>query len=139
MQSGHIHLVSVKVADKPGMLAAVTSALAEGNINVDAFAADPSGIHLATRDAGAAKAAIEAAGFKCTTEAVQEIILEDRPGALANVCRALADAGINIPSAFGMAAGFAARIFVRVGDMPRAAPVLAKLGGGPVSPTKKLR
>lgn len=138
MDGGH-HLVSVKVADKPGMLAAVTTALAEGNINVDAFAADPSGIHLATRDPKAAKAAIEKAGFKVTTEAVQEIILEDRPGALANVCRALADAGINIPSAFGMAAGFAARIFIRVTDMPRAAPVLEKASRGPVGPTKRLR
>ena len=129
----------VKAADRPGMLAAVTGALAQGNINVDAFAADPNGIHIATRDVTGAKAAIEKAGFTCETEAVQEVILEDRPGALANVCGALADAGINIPSAFGMAAGMVARIFIRAGDMPRASAILEKAGGRPVSPTKRLR
>lgn len=134
-----VHLVNVRVADKPGMLAAVTGALADGNINVDAFSADPAGIHLVTRDPEAAIAAILKAGFKATTEPVQQIILEDRPGALANICRALADAGINIPSAFGMAAGFAARIFIRVGDMPRAAPILERANAGPVGPTKRLR
>lgn len=139
MQVGHVvHIVSVVVQDKPGMLAKVTRALADGNINVDAFSVDPAGIHLVTRDLKPARSTIEGMGFPCKVEEVQEIVLEDRPGALANVCEALAGANINIQSAFGMAAGFAGRIFVRVSDMPRAAPILAAASRRPVGPSHNL-
>ena len=134
-----VYLVSVAVEDEPGMLAQVARALADGNINVDAFAADPAGIHLVTREMKPMKAAIEGLGFQTSVEEVHEIVLEDRPGALANICEALAAAGINIQSAFGMAAGFAGRIFVNVSDMPRAAPILEAASRRPVGPGANLK
>ncbi len=127
-----LYLFRVLAKDEVGSLARIARALASERINLEGFAVDSSGVQLVTRDREHAEQALEADGLAFLVDEVHEVVLQDRPGALADLCERLAAVGINIATAFGVATGAAGRIYIRVNDLPHAAPILDSVSEGPV-------
>src|SRR6266566_4636494 len=89
--------------DRPGSLAKATDAIAKAGINIEGFCAVPSGkdgkgtFRVITKDPATTKKALETAGFKVQEERdVAVIDIDDRPGALAQVLRRLAENELNV-------------------------------------------
>ena len=114
--------LTVKPDDRPGVLAEMGEALAGAGVNIDGFSAVAGGgrgeIHILVEDGTAARAALEAAGMEVGAE--QEVLVvpaDDRPGALGEIARRIADAGVNISLAY-LAAG--SRVVLGVDDLEAA-------------------
>ena len=93
--------LSVKGENRPGAMAEVGEALGAAGVNINGGCAVTSGgegwMHILVDDAGAARAALEGAGYAVESE--REVVMadaEDVPGALGAVARKFADAGVNI-------------------------------------------
>ncbi|MEA3203602.1 MAG: domain pair [Thermoplasmata archaeon] len=129
--SGGLFLVSVLIRDEPGALARVARLLAAHNINLRGLMVDAAGINLLTTSLPAARAALDDSALRYTVQEVHEVLLEDHPGTLADLCERLAHAGINIVTAFGVSTGSAGRIYINVSDLPRAAPIIDTVSQGP--------
>lgn len=127
-----LYLFRVLAKDEPGALARITRALATERINLEGFAVDSAGIQLVTRNREAAENALWTAGIAYLVDEVHEVILQDRPGALADLCERLAAVNVNIATAFGVANGSAGRIYVRVNDLQHAAPIIDAVSDGPI-------
>jgi hypothetical protein len=101
----------VTVPDKPGAGAGVLSVLKEAGVNLVAYLGFPGGrgraqLDLFPEDANALKKATQAAGFKLSKPKRAFLIQgDDRPGAVADLTRTLADAKINITAAAAACAG----------------------------------
>ncbi len=96
---------TIAVPHNKGSLANLAEEMSRENINIEGLSAlehDGSVIfHLLTTDKAATMRAINKVGYKVTREA--EVIVErveDRPGMLAKVTRRIADAGINLTTAY---------------------------------------
>ena len=94
--------LTVLTPNKPGVLAAITSILAERGVNLDAFdiqALNKTAVISLTVDQyDVAIHALKDHGYKAITEDSLVIKLEDKPGALATVAMRLKDAGIDLRS-----------------------------------------
>jgi hypothetical protein len=97
--------LAVTVEDKPGELASLGEAAGRAGINIDGVCCFSCQgrfvVHLLVDDAAGAREAIEGAGYTLLEE--REVVvaaLEDRPGALGETARRLADAGVNIELAY---------------------------------------
>ena len=93
--------LTVVFEDRPGTIADLGEALGEAGINIDGmcgFPCEGKGIlHILVDDASGARRALEAIGFKVTSE--REVFLletEYRPGMLGEVSRKIANAGVNV-------------------------------------------
>jgi hypothetical protein len=108
----------VSAESRPGVLAAIGQALGDAGINIEGFCAitaDGRGtLHLLVEDAPAARAALEGAGFRVEERDVLLGEIEDRPGAIGELARKLADVGVNIEFAY-LTAG--ARVVLGVNDL----------------------
>ena len=124
-------VITVAIRDEPGALALVSRQLADWHINLKGVVADPSGMRFLTDDHEAISKALDEVGFLYRVAEVQQVVLDDRPGALAALCSRLAYAGINIESVFGVASGHAGHVFIEVSDWERAAPILDTFSMGP--------
>ncbi len=130
-------LFRIAVRNEPGALARVTRYLANWHVDLKGFVVDPAGMQLLTEDADAARRAFDEAGIVTMMSPVLEFSLTDRPGALAQVCQRLADANIDIVSAFGVAVGSTNRICILANDMARAAPIIEAFNrGAPVAASR---
>jgi len=97
--------LTVSVEDRPGALATVGEALGRAGVNIEGLCLVTSEgrgwIHLLVADAAAARSALEAVGVTVEDEA-DPLISEtppdavDRPGAMGEAARAVAEAGVNI-------------------------------------------
>ena len=112
--------------DQPGVLARVGQALGDAGLNIEgvsAFTGQGKGVvHLLVDDAEGAQEALSAAGFE--VRAARDVLLveiEDRPGALGELCRKLADAEVNIEQSY-LATG--SRLVLAVDDVAKARSVL---------------
>jgi hypothetical protein len=100
--------LTIVVDDRPGELARVGEALGGAGINIEGFAGfgfEGRGIiHVLVEDAGAARSALEGAGVQVSGEAdalVMPVEADvDRPGALGEMARKMADAGINFSAVY---------------------------------------
>ena len=100
--------LTISVEDRPGGMAAVGEALGNAGINVEGLCGhgfEGRGmIHICVQDGAAAKSALEGAGIKVEGEA--DAILggsvagADTPGTMGAMARQIADAGINVRSAY---------------------------------------
>ncbi|HXF36200.1 MAG TPA: ACT domain-containing protein [Actinomycetota bacterium] len=98
----------MSVEDRPGTLADIGEALGRAGINIEGFAGfgvEGRGIiHLLVEDAAAARRALEEAGIKVEGEAdaiVADMSADaDRPGALGEAARRVANAGVNIRASY---------------------------------------
>jgi hypothetical protein len=97
--------LAVTVEDKPGELASLGEATGRAGINIDGVCCFSSEgrfvVHLLVDDAAGTRRAVENAGYTSIEEREVVIVgLEDRPGALGETARKVADAGVNIELAY---------------------------------------
>lgn len=113
--------------DEPGVLARVGEAAGNAGINIEgisAFTGEGKGVvHLLVRDPTAAQEALADAGFD--VRAARDVLvvdIDDRPGAMGEVCRTLADNDVNIQQAYIAGGGdkTAYRLVLAVDDIDKA-------------------
>jgi hypothetical protein len=102
--------LTVVMEDKPGKLADLGEATGRAGVNIDGLCAmtgDGKGfIHILVGDAPAAREALEEAGIGIADEQEAIIVdLHDKPGAMGEIARDLADAGVNIDVAYTIFSG----------------------------------
>jgi hypothetical protein len=89
-----------------GQLATLGEELGKVGVNIDGFCAtvaDGRGVlHVLVEDAGAARQALEGAGYNVAVEREALVLdgVEDRPGYLGEMARRLADSDVNIEVAY---------------------------------------
>jgi len=93
--------LTVFLEDRPGTLADMGEALGKAGINIEGACGLPvegKGVaHILVEDAAAARRALEEVGIEVGEEReVLALEIEDRPGALGEVSRRIANAGVNI-------------------------------------------
>jgi len=112
---------ALDVEDKPGTLGRVATILSEARINIEAFAADSSGIRILTDNPGTTTDTLKKNGIPFQAMEVIEIELPNQPGELARIATALGNHGVNVATTFGMAgADNGGKIYIRVDDVDAA-------------------
>ena len=124
----------VNMEHRPGQLAALTEALAEVGVNLDALAAygyDGSGVvRFIADDAITARHVLQEASLQFEERRVLTSHMPKRPGELATLTRSLADAGVNIEALYVLHADADGIEFAIVVDEPDTAlPHLDVTGG----------
>lgn len=124
----------IDLANRPGSLASVTQLLADEGVNVEtlaAWGADGDGIvRLIVDNAEAARRALTAAGLRITEHQVLTATLPHRPGALAELTRALADAAVNIDAMYVLRSNEREVEIALAVDQPEAADDRLQVVGG---------
>lgn len=122
--------LSVFLVNKPGVLARVCDVLAKAHVNITALTMMDSSEHgvlrLVVEDVPRARQALASVNIPTTETEVLCVEMPNRPGAMADVCRRLGDAHINISYAYcttGAPVGKALGIF-KVADSKKASKVL---------------
>jgi hypothetical protein len=118
--------LTVIMEDRPGKLADLGEATGRAGINIDGLCAvvgDGRGfIHILVEDADAARKALEEAGIDVADEREAVIVdLHDKPGAMGEIARDLAEAGVNIEVAYTIFTGVRLVILTEDVDKARAA------------------
>ena len=110
----------VNLENRPGELARMGEALGNAGVNMLGVCATTEGgaeVHLLVEDAGAARDALSGAGIEVSREREMLVVpVQEQPGELGRVARALADAGVNIELAYLAETGAA----IGVDDMEKA-------------------
>lgn len=114
--------LTVILEDRPGTLAILAETLGKEGINIEGGCGFPSEgkgvIHLLVGDAGAATKALKGAGLEVRGERdVLVLDVEDKPGAFGEICRRIADAGVNIDLFYGATSN---RIVIGCDDLEKA-------------------
>ncbi|HAX82670.1 MAG TPA: hypothetical protein DCY40_08900 [Actinobacteria bacterium] len=95
---------TVKLANAPGMLAALTENLDDAGVHIEAVAAFGVGargvVHLVVSDADTTREVLHNAGMAFEERPVLTTSLPARTGALAAMARRLADSGVNIEALY---------------------------------------
>ena len=123
---------AMDVADKPGEAARVLEALSRAGVNLLAFSGFPRGrrsqLDFIPEDVELFRKAMSAARLKVQSKKTGFLIQgDDRPGAVAEVLRKLADADINVTAVDGVSAGagrWGAILWVKPQSVNKAAKVL---------------
>ena len=102
--------LTVIMEDRPGKLAELGEATGKAGVNIDGLCAmvgDGKGfIHLLVEDASSARKALEDAGIDVADEREAVVVdLHDKPGAMGEIARDLAEAGVNIDVAYTIFSG----------------------------------
>lgn len=121
--------ITIVSKDRIGLLADVSQALAEKNINIESVSVETSGrtaiIRIVTNQEKKADSVLENAGFKPVGADVLVVRLVDRPGELAKTTRLLADNRINIENVFLLNKEGRESVFaLRVSDYQKAKKLL---------------
>jgi hypothetical protein len=88
---------TIKLEDRPGTLANAFDALAKSGINIEGYTETEGTLHVLTKDAAAARKALEAAGLSVVRD--EDVVVAnvvDRPGVAAGIFRQIADAKVNV-------------------------------------------
>jgi len=95
---------TVHLANRPGMLAALTERIAEAGVHIEALAAfglDELGVvHIVVSDAATARGVLTRAGMAFEERDVLTTVLAPGPAAVAKMAHGLAEAGINIEALY---------------------------------------
>ncbi len=101
--------LTVAAPNKPGELAKILKALADGGVNLRAYTAYVDGefgyLKAVASDVDAAKQALSAAGYHFTEKPVLLVVTDDTVGAAASVAAAIASAGLSVGHSHGSSAG----------------------------------
>jgi hypothetical protein len=127
-----VHYYTTSVPDRPGQTFKVLAALVSGGVNLLACSGTTRGrraqIDVVPDDTRAFAAAAKKAGFAFSEKKSGFLIQgDDRPGALADHLKALAEAGINVVAVDGLSAGsgrWGAIVWVGDADVRRAGRLL---------------
>jgi len=136
MQFELVRQISIALENHPGALHRAASELARSGINIQGISIldsiDQGVVRLLTSDAAKAREVLDAIGLNLIEADVFEFDLPDKPGRLAEVCRALAEGGVNIDYAYGSSLGSAKRmrVFLKASPLERAKAVLSQLPPG---------
>jgi len=128
------HQVNVFARNQPGRLERLTQVLMEENVNIRAItiagAEDFGVVKLLVDDPQRAHRALQREGFSAYLKEVIAVIMDDRPGGLHRVCRALGEKGVNIEDAYGFVVQDRriAVLVVEVEKIPEAEEVLKSSG-----------
>ena len=123
----------MSVVDKPGEGARILAALQEAGVNLIGISAFPHGarrsqLDVIPEDSAAFAKAARTAGLKLSTKKSGFLIQgEDRPGAVADVMKRLAQSNINVISAQVFCAGsgrYGGMLWVKAPDLRKAAKAL---------------
>lgn len=94
----------VAMENRPGRLAALTEALADAGVNIEALTAygydGEASVRLIVSDSTVAARVLAEAGLRYDERTVLTVHLPHRPGELAQLTRSLADAGVNIDALY---------------------------------------
>jgi len=105
MQFAVVKQISLSLENHPGALHRAAAELARCGVNICGISVldqpDVGVVRLHTSDPTKAKTALDAIGLKPTETDVIEIELPNQPGRLADVCRALTLAEVNVDYAYG--------------------------------------
>lgn len=128
-----IKQLSVFVENKPGRLATITGVLFNEGINLRAFTIADAGdfgiVRMVVDNTEKAYKALKNAGFTVTVTDVIAVEVEDKPGELFRISKALGDEGINIEYVYAFTSEkHKALIIFRVSDLEKAKNVLEKMG-----------
>jgi hypothetical protein len=128
-----IRQISVFVENKPGRLASVTGVLFEKGINLRAFMIADAGdfgiIRMVVDKTDEAYKALKEAGFTVAINEVLAVEVEDKPGELYRIAKALGDEGINIDYVYAFTSEkHKALIIFRVDNLERAVRILERIG-----------
>ncbi len=93
---------SVKLANKSGELARVTEILQKDSVNIRSISTEPQAevIRIVTSDPEKTRQSLSRSKMQFSERNLLVAKLEDKPGELARVSRALAKEGINIDAAY---------------------------------------
>ena len=127
-----VHYYSTMVPDRPGQTFKVLAVLVSGGVNLLACTGTTRGrraqIDVVPDDTRKFSAAAKKAGLEFSEKKSGFMIQgDDRPGALADNLKVLADAGINIEAVDGLSAGsgrWGAIVWVHERDLRRAGSLL---------------
>ncbi len=118
--------LTIALEDRPGTLAAMGELLGSAGINIEGICGAQDGgqsvVHILVENSPAAREVLETGGF--TVTGVRDVFvlnIEDRPGALGELSRKLAEAEVNIELCY-LASG--TRLVLGVDDMEKAVVVL---------------
>ncbi len=126
---------SIFVINQPGVLAQVTSALADSGVNIMALSLSDSGEHGVLRvvpdDARKSRTVLQGAHDRWTETDVLTLRLPNTPGSFAAAARALAEAHVNISYTYltGAVAGETSTAVFKVADIHKARKALEGLFG----------
>lgn len=102
--------LTVILQNVPGTIADVAEALGKAGVNIDGGCGFPAGdegiFHILVEDAAGARTAAEQAGYEVRSE--RDVLVTDiqnRPGALGEITRKIANAGINVDLIYLTASG----------------------------------
>ncbi len=125
--------ITVFAPDRVGLIADVSEALAENNVNIDSISVETSEgnaiirIITPSEDEGDAKEALEKEGFKTFESDVLVLNMADKPGELASVSRKFAENGINIENVFLLSKQGAKSVLAfKVSDYDKAKALMEK-------------
>ena len=94
--------IIITVRDEVGVIADISKALADENINIEALNTEAAGekgvVILTTNESDRALRVLMNAGFRAISDEATVIRLRDEPGALAKVAEKFKVAGVNIRS-----------------------------------------
>lgn len=116
---------TVRLANRPGMLAMLAEQIASAGVNIEALAAYGFGeegrVHLMAGDAFAVRSVLRRAGLSFDEREVLATTLSHRPGEVAAMARSLADAGVNIEALYLLRCSAEGMEFAIVADDPEKA------------------
>ena len=120
--------LTVIVEDRPGTLADLGEATGRAGVNIEGLCAmtgDGKGfIHILVDDAAAARKALEETGFGIADEREAVVVdLKDRPGAMGEAARDLAEAGVSVDVAYTIFTGV--RLVIVTDDLEKARAALS--------------
>jgi hypothetical protein len=119
--------LTVIMEDQPGKLAELGEATGRAGVNIEGLCAmvgDGKGlIHVLVEDASAARTALEGAGIDVADEREAVVVdLHNKPGAMGEITRDLAEAGVNIDVAYTIFSGV--RLVIHTDDVDKARTAL---------------
>lgn len=114
--------LTITLEDRPGTLADAAEALGNAGVNIEGgcgFVVDGRGtFHLLVEDPSAARSALQGAGARVEGEREVLVVgIENKPGALGEIARRVANAGANIDLGYLTADG---RLVLGVDDTEKA-------------------
>ncbi len=124
----------VQMENRPGRLAALTEALAARGVNIEALAAyghnGEGTVRLIVDDAGTTRRVLAEADLHHEERQVLTARLPHRPGELARLTRALANAGVNIEALYVLTSSTdGIELAISVDETEAAIPTLPVTGG----------